>query len=128
MLVCVCGSIAKWLGYWPANRKVEVRFPLKTFWSYCCFLEQETSLTLFQLYNWGHSVNWGNSPPSCKINGYLLISGKTNVKLLSMSTNGCSSGGTSGAHTIILSLEQPHLAGHPSPPRQIYQHWSIAPE
>jgi len=33
------------------------------------------------------------------------------IKLLSMSTNVCGPGGTLGAHTITLGLEQPHLWG-----------------
>ena len=53
------------------------------------------------------SVIWGSSPPSCNINGYLVLTGVANVKLLSI--NGCGPGGTSGAHTIILAMEQPHL-------------------
>ena len=37
------------------------------------------------------------------------------VCLLSMSTNGCGPGGTSGVHTIILGMVQPELLGT-SPP------------
>ena len=50
-----------------------------------------------------------SSPPSCSINGYLVITGEANVKLLSMSTSGCGPGGTLSAHTITLSIVQPHL-------------------
>ena len=67
-----------------------------------------------------------SSPPSCNINGYLVITGEANVKLLSMSTNGCDPGGTLGTHTITLSMAQPHLRGT-SPPRWICQHWLTAP-
>ena len=52
-----------------------------------------------------------SSPPSCNINGCLVITGEANVKLLSMSTDGCGPGGTLGAHTITLSMVQPHLRG-----------------
>ena len=45
--------------------------------------------------------------PSCNINGYLVITGEANIKLLSKSANGCGPGGTSGAHTITLSIVQP---------------------
>ena len=48
--------------------------------------------------------------------GYLVITGEANVKLLSMSANGCDPGGTLGAHTITLSMVQPHLRGTSPPP------------
>jgi len=94
MRVCVClcmygvcvlwGSIAKQSEHQPANRKVAglipARDPLVSF----CFIEQETLLTLLQFtqpYKWGPGVNWRNSPPSCNINRYLLITGKANAQL-----------------------------------------------
>ena len=42
--------------------------------------------------------------------------GEANVKLLSMSINGCGPGGTLGAHTITLSMVQPNLRGTSPPP------------
>jgi len=46
----------------------------------------------------------------------VLSTGEANVKLLSMSTNGCGPGGTLGAHTITLDMVQPHLRGTSPPP------------
>ena len=87
----------------------------------------------------GHSGNVGvslskkfhshcSSPPSCNINGYLVITGEANVKPLSMSTNGCGPGGTLGAHTITLSMVQPHLQGTSPPPGGFASTGSIVPE
>ena len=47
-----------------------------------------------------------------------------------MSANGCGQGMTSGAHTIILGIVQPHLRGTSPPPplRWIYQRWLSLPE
>ena len=60
---------------------------------------------------------WGSSSPSYNIIGYLVINGEANVKLLSMSTNGCGPpGGTSGTYTITLDMVQPHLWGTSPPP------------
>ena len=47
LFVCVCvvgGSIAKWLGHLPSDPQVQ--FPVMPLW--CCFVEQETLLTLLQ--------------------------------------------------------------------------------
>ena len=49
----------------------------------------------------------------CQTN--VKLPGEANVKVLSMSTNGCGPGGTLGAHTITLSMVQPDLRGT-SPP------------
>ena len=58
-------------------------------------------------------MNQGNRPPSHNINGYVVITGE---ELLSMSAKGCGPGGTSGAHTITLSMVQLHLWGTIPPP------------
>jgi len=79
------------------------------------FLEQETLLTLLQstqLYKWGAGVN----PPSCNIDGCLVITGEATVRLLSMSANGCGPGGTLCAHTTTLGMVQPQLWGTSPPP------------
>ena len=50
VFLCVRGRIAKWLQHWPDNWKVPGLIPgvgVVTFnWCCCCFLEQETLLTL----------------------------------------------------------------------------------
>ena len=102
--LCVCGaSIARWLGNRPSNPKVVGSIP-------SCGHSGIVGVSLSKkLYS--HC----SSPPSCNINEYLVITGEANVKLLSMSTNGCGPGGTLGAHAITLSMVQPHLRGT-SPP------------
>ena len=57
------------------------------------------------------------------VNVGMLITGEANVKLLSMSTNGCGPGGTPGAHIITLGMVQPKEY-----PRWICQHGLIAPD
>ena len=47
---------------------------------------------------------------------YLVVTGEANIKLLSMSTNGCGPGGSFGAYTITLSMVQPYLWGTSPPP------------
>ena len=46
----------------------------------------------------------------------LVITGEANVKLLSISTNGCDPSGTLGAHTITLGMVQLHLQVTNPPP------------
>ena len=86
--VCVWASIARWLGNRPSNSKVVGSIP-------SCGHSGNVGVFLSKKLN-SHC----SSPPSCNINGYLVITGEANVKLLSMSTNGCGPGGTLGAHTI----------------------------
>ena len=50
---------------------------------------------------WWPGVNWGSSPPSCNINGYLVLTGEANVQLSMSHTVGEGPGGTSDAHTFI---------------------------
>ena len=102
--VCVRASTAGWLGYRPSNTKVVGLIPRCGHFG---IVDVSLSKKL-------HSHC--SSPPSCNINGYLVITGEANVKLLSMSTNGCGPGGTLGAHTITLSMVQPHLRGTSPPP------------
>jgi len=64
--------------------------------------------THMQLLN-GDLVSTGQ--PSYNIDGYLVINGEANVKLLSMSANKCGPCGTLGAHTITLGMVQPYLQG-----------------
>jgi len=45
-----------------------------------------------------------------------VITGEANVKLLSMSANGCGPDGISGANTITLGMVLPHLRGTSPPP------------
>ena len=108
--VCVCvrvrvwASIARWLGNRPSNPKVVGSIP-------SCGHSGIVGVSLSKkLYS--HC----SSPPSCNINGYLVITGEANVKLLSMSANGCGPDGTLGAHTITLSMVQPYLRGTSLPP------------
>ena len=84
MRVCVCerASIARWSENQPSNPKVVGSIP-------SCDHSGIAGVSLSKkLYS--HC----SSPPSCNINGYLVITGEANVKLPSMSTNGCGPGGT----------------------------------
>ena len=59
-------------------RRFQVWFPLKTVWYCCCcclFPGQELYLTDLPM------GTWGNSPPSCNINGHLVITWEVNTQL-----------------------------------------------
>ena len=83
--VCVFSSIAKWLDHRPGNRKVPgsmlgymqigafVVSLSKKLYSHC------SSLPSCILGTWWPGVNWGSSPPSCNINGYLVLTEEVNV-------------------------------------------------
>ena len=70
-----------------------------------------------------------SSPPSCNINGYLVITGEAHVKLLSMSANGCmwSRWDLGCPHHHPKHGKAPPVGYWPSP-RWICQHWLIAPD
>jgi len=87
-----------------------------------------TLLQSTQLYicKWGPGVDQESSPLGCNINGYLVVTEKVNVKLLSMPANGCGSGGTLSAHTITMGYGTAPPAK--LSPRWICQHWLIVPE
>ena len=104
MCVCVLASIARWSGNQPSNPMVVGSIPSC---GHSGIVGVSLSKKLYSHYS---------SPPSCNFNGYLVITGEAIVKLLSMSTNGCGPGGTLGAHTITLSMVQPHLWGTSPPP------------
>ena len=134
--LCVCehacthASIAKWSGHRPSNREVVGSIPScgrlvlpwpRNFIHICSSSPSCINEDLVLTREAAH-------PDVTSINGHLVITGEANVKLLSMSANGCGSGGTLGAHTITLGMVQPHLWGTSSSPRWICQHWLLAPE
>ena len=75
--VCVCVCVCQGIGL--LIQRLWVRFP------FVAIVGVSLSKKLYS-----HC----STPPSCNINGYLVITGEANVKLLSMSTNGCGPGGT----------------------------------
>ena len=82
--VCMWGSIAKWSGLF--IKRLLLQFTL-----YYCFLEQGAA-TAYAAVKW---VSWEKHIlRSCNTNGYLLINGDANVKLLPMSANVWGLGGT----------------------------------
>ena len=77
MTVCVVCVCVRCRAAYPSGhgiglliKRLQVRSLLKTLWC-CCFLEQETLLTLLQSTQLLNGYTWGSSPPSCNINGYL---------------------------------------------------------
>ena len=69
MCVCVCQlySIAKWLEHQPANLKAVGSMPGDTALVLLLF-----PLLILIQSSWWLEFDWGHSPPSCNINGYLL--------------------------------------------------------
>ena len=84
--MCVCARVCVWCVYHvrQCNQWLELIESSK-FDAAVSF--KKTVLTLFQctqLYN-GYlgvsGVNWGSSPPSCNLNGYLVLTGEVNTHL-----------------------------------------------
>ena len=100
-------------------KRLWVKIPVWSLWHCCCFLSKKLYSHCSTLPNCinGDLQLTTEIAHQLNINGYLVMTGEANVKLLSMSANKCGPGGTYSAHVrptcrelASLQVDLPPLA------------------